>query len=75
MMITDHVLAVRVPTNHATSCVTGPSRPAETWKIAEILIMRHHLTVPQRQLRCPKLNWADRSLLATLLSVIPKARR
>jgi hypothetical protein len=33
--------------------------------------MRHHLTVPQRQLCCPKLNWADRALL----SVIPKARR
>ena len=26
---------------------------------------------PQR----PKLNWADRALLATLLGVIPKARR
>jgi hypothetical protein len=37
--------------------------------------MRHHLTVPQRQLCCPKLNWADRALLVTLLSVIPKARR
>jgi putative transposase len=48
----------------------------ETWKTAEILILRHQLTVLQRrQPRRPKLNWADRALLATLLSVIPNARR
>jgi hypothetical protein len=48
----------------------------EAWRIAEILILRHQLAVLQRrQPRCPKLNWADRALLATLLSVIPKARR
>ena len=29
----------------------------------------------RRQRRRPKLNWADRALLATLLSVIPNARR
>ena len=46
------------------------------WKTAEILILRHQLAVLQRrQPRRPKLNWADRALLATLLSVIPKARR
>jgi putative transposase len=52
------------------------SRREETWKTAEILILRHQLTVLQRQQpRRPNLNWADRALLATLLSVIPKARR
>src|SRR5450631_1247507 len=52
------------------------SRREETWKTAEILILRHQLTVLQRQQpRRPKLNWADRALLAALLSVIPKARR
>jgi|CZLB01.1.fsa_nt_gi transposase len=52
------------------------SRREETWKTAEILILRHQLTLLQRrQPRRPKLNWADRALLATLLSVIPKARR
>jgi putative transposase len=52
------------------------SRREETWKTAEILILRHQLTVLQRrQPRRPNLNWADRALLATLLSVIPKARR
>ena len=54
----------------------GLSRREETWKTAEILILRHQLAVLQRhQSRRPKLSWADRALLATLLSVIPKARR
>ena len=52
------------------------ARREEAWKIAEILLLRHQLAVLQRQQpRRPKLNWADRALLATLLSVIPKARR
>ncbi len=48
----------------------------ETWKTAEILLLRHQLAVVQRrQPRRPDLDWADRALLATLLAVIPKARR
>jgi hypothetical protein len=40
------------------------------------LILRHQLAVLQRrQPRHPKLNWADRALLAALLGVIPRARR
>ena len=43
------------------------SRHEEAWKTAEILILRHQLTVLQRrQPRRPKLNWADRALLAAL---------
>ena len=52
------------------------SRRDETWKTAEILILRHQLAVLQRrQSRRPNLSWADRALLAALLGVIPKARR
>ena len=48
------------------------SRREETWKTAEILLLRHQLTVLRRHQACrPKLTWADRALLA----VIPKARR
>src|ERR1039457_6332979 len=48
------------------------SQREETWKTAEILILRHQLTVLQRrQPRRPSLNWADRALLGG----IPKARR
>ena len=52
------------------------ARREEAWKTAEILILRHQLAVLQRrQPRRPSLDWADRALLATLLAVIPKARR
>jgi hypothetical protein len=52
------------------------ARHEETWKTAEILILRHQLAVLQRrQPGRPRLNWADRALLAPLLVVIPKARR
>jgi putative transposase len=52
------------------------SRHKDARKTAEILILRHQLTVLQRQRPCrPRLNWADRALLAALLTVIPKARR
>jgi putative transposase len=52
------------------------SRREEAWQTAEILILRHQIAVLQRrQPRRPKLNWADRALLATLFDVIPGARR
>ena len=51
------------------------SRREEAWQIAEILILRHQLAVLQRQQPRPHLAWADRALLAALLSAIPKARR
>jgi putative transposase len=51
------------------------SRREEARQITEILILRHQLAVLQRQPRRPKLNWADRALLAILLGVIPNARR
>ena len=52
------------------------SRREEAQKTAEILILRHQVVVLQRrQPRHLKLNRADRALLATLFSVIPRARR
>jgi putative transposase len=52
------------------------SRREDAWKTAEILILRHQFAVLQRrQPRRPKLNWADRALLAALLGLISKARR
>jgi hypothetical protein len=61
-MITRHVPAVRLPPDHADHLMAAavPARQ-ETWRIAEILILRHQLAVLQRrQPRRPKLNWADR---------------
>src|SRR6478609_6113085 len=52
------------------------SRREEAWQTAEILLLRRQLAVLQRrQPGRPNLHWADRALLATLLPVIPKARR
>jgi hypothetical protein len=52
------------------------SRREEAWKTAEILILRHQLAILQRRHpRRPKLNWADRALIATLPGVIPRRRR
>ena len=52
------------------------SRREEAWITAEILLLRHQFAVLQRQqLRRPNLDWADRAWIATLLAVMPKARR
>jgi hypothetical protein len=52
------------------------SRRSESWKSAEILLLRHQLTVLQRQVEArPKLSWSDRALIALLLDVIPKRHR
>ena len=59
-----------------TATWLGLSRREETWRIAEILILRQQVAVLQRRQPCrPGLNWADRALLAILLGVLPKARR
>jgi len=77
VMIPGHVSAVRLPSHHAGDHVAA-AVPASggAWQTAEILILRHQLAILQRrQPRRPHLTWADRALLAALLSVIPKARR
>jgi len=49
------------------------SRRDEAWKSAEILLLRHQLTVLQRQTPArPKMTWADRALIAALLELIPR---
>jgi putative transposase len=51
------------------------SRRPPAWKDAEILLLRHQLTVLQRQTAAwPKLTWPDRALFATLLTLIPCSR-
>ncbi len=50
------------------------TRRPPTWKDAEIPLLRHQLTILQRQTTQPRLTWTGWALFAALLTLIPHSR-